>query len=105
MLVLLNSNYESEPLEIDGIVHESSFRLSCAGLTYAAIEVGGVDPIMVMSKAEMWLGWEHGAISGKVDPTLGQLGLVIVLNECLEPLRLPVVVMTTRPVVNAFQSK
>lgn len=76
-----------------------------AGLTYAAIEVGGVDPIMVMSKAEMWLGWEHGAISGKVDPTLGQLGLVIVLNECLEPLRLPVVVMTTRPVVNAFQSK
>lgn len=73
-----------------------------AGLTYAAIELGGVDPIMVMSKAEMWLGLEDGAISGKVDPTLGQLGLVIVLNECLEPLRLPIVVMTTRPVVNAF---
>ncbi len=74
-----------------------------AGLTYAAVELGGVDPILVMSKAEMWLGWEAGAISGKVDPTLGQLGLVIVLNECLEPLRLPIVVMTTKPVVNAFQ--
>jgi hypothetical protein len=74
-----------------------------AGLTYAAVEFGGVDPIMVMSKAEMWLGWENGAISGKVDPTLGQLGLVIVLNECLEPVRLPIVVMTTKPVVNAFQ--
>jgi hypothetical protein len=74
-----------------------------AGLTYAAVEFGGVDPIMVMEKAEMWLGWESGAISGKVDPTLGQLGLVIVLNECLEPVRLPIVVMTTKPVVNAFQ--
>jgi hypothetical protein len=74
-----------------------------AGITYAAVELGGLDPIMVMSKAEMWLGWEHGAISGKVDPTLGQLGLVIVLNECLEPLRLPIVVMTTKPVVNSFQ--
>lgn len=74
-----------------------------AGLTYAAVELGGVDPILVMSKAEMWMGWEAGAISGKVDPTLGQLGLVIVLNECLEPLRLPIVVMTTKPVVNAFQ--
>lgn len=74
-----------------------------AGLTYAAVELGGVDPIMIMSKAETWLGWEYGAISGKVDPTLGQLGMVIVINECLEPLRLPIVVVTTRPVVNAFQ--
>ena len=74
-----------------------------AGLTYAAVELGGVDPILIMSKAETFLGWEYGAISGKVDPTLGQLGMVIVINECLEPVRLPIVVMTTRPVVDAFQ--
>jgi hypothetical protein len=76
-----------------------------AGLSYAAIELGGVDPIMVASKVEMWMGWENGAISGKLDPTLGQIGLVVAVNECLEPLRLPVVVLTTKPVVNFFTRK
>ena len=73
-----------------------------AGLSYAAIELGGVDPLMVAAKIENFLGWEPMSISGKLDPTLGQIGLVVAVNECLEPLRLPFVVMTTKPVVNAF---
>ena len=74
-----------------------------AGLSYAAIELGGVDPLIVANKIEMFLGWENNSLAGRLDPTLGQIGLVIAVNECLEPLRLPFVVFTTKPVVNAFQ--
>lgn len=73
-----------------------------AGLSYLAIEWGGVDPIMVASKVETFLGWEEMSIAGKLDPTIGQIGLVVAMNECLEPLRLPFVVVTTKPVVNFF---
>lgn len=76
-----------------------------AGMSYVAIEVGGVDPLMVAAKVESFLGWERDAIAGKLDPTLGQIGLVVAVNECLEPLRLPVVVMTTKPVVNFFTKR
>lgn len=76
-----------------------------AGLSYLAIEVGGVDPIMVAHKIESFLGWEYDAIAGKVDPQIGMVGLVIAVNECLEPLRLPFVVLTTKPVVNFFTKK
>jgi len=75
---------------------------STAGLSYAAIELGGVDPLMVAAKIETLVGWEPMSISGKLDPTLGQIGLVVAVNECLEPLRLPFVVVTTKPVVNFF---
>ena len=72
-----------------------------AGLSYAAIEVGGVDPLVVATQVEGLLGWE-GTLTDRLDPTLGQIGLVVVANECLEPLRLPFVVLTTRPVVRWF---
>ena len=76
-----------------------------AGLSYLAIEVGGVDPIMVAHKIESFLGWEYDAIAGRVDPQIGMVGLVVAVNECLEPLRLPFVVLTTKPVVNFFTKK
>ena len=76
-----------------------------AGLSYAAIELGGVDPLIVANKLEMFLGWENNSLAGRLDPTLGQIGLVVAVNECLEPLRLPFVVFTTKPVVNAFSKK
>lgn len=75
---------------------------STAGLSYAAIELGGVDPMMVAAKIENFMGWEAAYLSGKLDPTLGRIGLVVAVNECLEPLRLPFVVVTTKPVVNFF---
>ena len=76
-----------------------------AGLSYLAIEFGGVDPIMVAHKLESFLGWEYDAIAGRVDPQIGMVGLVVAVNECLEPLRLPFVVLTTKPVVNFFTKK
>jgi len=75
---------------------------STALLTYAAIEVGNVDAIALIAKADAWTGYD---ISTKVDPTFGTIGLTMAVNEMLEPLRLPVVVLTTKPVVEAFSSK
>mmetsp|Transcript_37864 Transcript_37864/g.91270 ORF Transcript_37864/g.91270 Transcript_37864/m.91270 type:complete len:256 (-) Transcript_37864:821-1588(-) len=76
-----------------------------AGLSYLAIEWGGVDPLMVAAKAENFLGLEPMSISGRLDPALGKIGLAIAMNECLEPLRLPFVVVTTKPVVNFFRRR
>jgi len=73
---------------------------STAVLTYGAIELGNVDAIAMLAKVDAWTGYE---ISTKVDPTLGTIGLTLAVNECLEPLRLPVVVLTTKPVVHFFQ--
>lgn len=72
---------------------------SMAMLTYGAIEVGGIDAIAILAKADTWIGTE---ISTKVDPTLGTIGLTIAVNELLEPVRLPIVVFTTKPVVHFF---
>ena len=74
-------------------------------MSYAAMKVGGVDPLVVAAKAEMWLGLEYGSITGRLDPTLGEIGLVLLLNELLEPIRLPFVVMTTKPVVDAMSRR
>jgi hypothetical protein len=73
-----------------------------ACLTYGAIELGNVDAIALIGKIDNFTGYE---ISSKVDPTLGTIGLTIAINECLEPLRLPIVVLTTKPVVNFFTGK
>jgi hypothetical protein len=73
-----------------------------ACLTYGAIELGNVDAIALIGKLDNFTGYE---ISSKVDPTLGTIGLTIAINECLEPLRLPIVVLTTKPVVNFFTGK
>eukprot|EP00555_Chaetoceros_dichaeta_P003577 CAMPEP_0198252272 /NCGR_PEP_ID=MMETSP1447-20131203/2796_1 /TAXON_ID=420782 /ORGANISM="Chaetoceros dichaeta, Strain CCMP1751" /LENGTH=150 /DNA_ID=CAMNT_0043937455 /DNA_START=203 /DNA_END=655 /DNA_ORIENTATION=- len=75
---------------------------STALLTYAAIEIGNVDAIAIIAKADAWTGYE---ISTKIDPTIGTIGLTMAVNEMLEPLRLPVVVLTTKPVVEAFSPK
>lgn len=75
---------------------------STALLTYAAIEIGNVDAIAIIAKADAWTGYE---ISTKIDPTIGTIGLTMAVNEMLEPLRLPVVVITTKPVVELFSPK
>ena len=75
---------------------------STAGLTYAAIEVGGVDVMALLGRLDVWTGYD---ISSKVDPTIGTIGLTVAVNELLEPLRLPIVVFTTKPIVDSFNSR
>lgn len=75
---------------------------STAALTYAAIEVGGIDAIALIAKVDNLTGFE---ISQKIDPAVGTIGLTLAVNEMLEPLRLPIVVFTTKPIVDTLSSK
>jgi hypothetical protein len=72
-----------------------------AMLTYGAIELGGVDAMALFVKLDGYTGYD---ISSRIDPTLGTIGLTIAVNEILEPLRLPFVVVTVKPVVETFSS-
>jgi len=73
-----------------------------AALTYATIKVGGVDAIVLLAKLDGYTGYD---ISSKVDPALGTVALSLAVNELLEPLRLPIVVLTTKPIVNYFYAR
>ena len=72
---------------------------STAVLTYGAIEVLDVDAIALLSRVDNYTGLD---IANKVDPTLGTIGLTVAVNEMIEPLRLPIVVFTTKPVVDTL---
>eukprot|EP00543_Licmophora_paradoxa_P004631 CAMPEP_0202449600 /NCGR_PEP_ID=MMETSP1360-20130828/8313_1 /ASSEMBLY_ACC=CAM_ASM_000848 /TAXON_ID=515479 /ORGANISM="Licmophora paradoxa, Strain CCMP2313" /LENGTH=152 /DNA_ID=CAMNT_0049067559 /DNA_START=54 /DNA_END=512 /DNA_ORIENTATION=+ len=72
---------------------------STAILTYFAIEIGNVDALALIAKVDGWTGLR---ISTYIDPTVGTIGLVLAINELIEPLRLPLVIVTTKPVVNAL---
>ncbi len=75
---------------------------STAALTYAAIEVGGIEAIELIARVDNLTGFEF---SQKVDPAVGTIGLTLIINEMLEPLRLPIVVFTTKPIVDTLSSK
>eukprot|EP00560_Eucampia_antarctica_P003756 CAMPEP_0197832798 /NCGR_PEP_ID=MMETSP1437-20131217/16221_1 /TAXON_ID=49252 ORGANISM="Eucampia antarctica, Strain CCMP1452" /NCGR_SAMPLE_ID=MMETSP1437 /ASSEMBLY_ACC=CAM_ASM_001096 /LENGTH=102 /DNA_ID=CAMNT_0043436383 /DNA_START=386 /DNA_END=694 /DNA_ORIENTATION=+ len=75
---------------------------SSAFMIYGAIKFGNVDVMTMIAKVDGWTGYD---ISSKVDPTLGTIGVTVVANEMLEPLRLPFVIMTTKPVVEFFYPK
>jgi hypothetical protein len=67
------------------------------GLCYSSIQLGLIDAASILNKVDEFTGYN---IVAHVDPTLGAIGLALVLNEVLEPIRLPIVVMTTKPVVH-----
>lgn len=64
---------------------------------YLGLDVLGLDPMQVLDRVDQTFGW---SLSDKVDPQLGKLGIVLVLNEMLEPLRLPFVIVTLKPVMD-----
>jgi hypothetical protein len=70
---------------------------STFGLSYSAIQLGLIDTMAVLENLEVWTGL---AVTAHVDPTLGSIGLAVALNEVIEPLRLPIVLYTTKPVVH-----
>lgn len=75
---------------------------SSAFMIYSAITLGNVDVMAMIGKVDGWTGYD---ISSKVDPTLGTIGVTVVANELLEPVRIPFVIMTTKPVVEFFYPK
>jgi hypothetical protein len=76
--------------------------MSTACLTYGAVEMGVIDASAIIAKADAFTGFD---MTSKVDPQLGAIGITLVLNEMLEPIRLPIVVMTTKPVIERFYPK
>eukprot|EP00526_Cylindrotheca_closterium_P023330 CAMPEP_0113620998 /NCGR_PEP_ID=MMETSP0017_2-20120614/10716_1 /TAXON_ID=2856 /ORGANISM="Cylindrotheca closterium" /LENGTH=167 /DNA_ID=CAMNT_0000530705 /DNA_START=184 /DNA_END=687 /DNA_ORIENTATION=+ /assembly_acc=CAM_ASM_000147 len=71
-------------------------------MVYGAIDLGGLDAMMIISKSDNALSQltgSHWALAEKIDPQLGQIGVTLVLNELLEPIRLPFVVVTLKPAV------
>lgn len=71
--------------------------VATAGMTYGAIELGGWDAMALIAQLDNLTGFH---LVDKVDPTVGTIGVTLVVNEMLEPLRLPIVIMTTKPVVH-----
>lgn len=68
---------------------------------YLAIDLG-MDAMVLISKADYYLSQITGtewAIAEKVDPQLGKIGVALVMNEMLEPIRLPFVVVTLKPTI------
>lgn len=66
------------------------------GIVYLGIDIGGFDAMYLLERIDSNLGW---SVSEKVDPQLGKMGVALILNECLEPVRLPFVVGTLKPVM------
>ena len=73
--------------------------MSSGVLVFGALTVGGLDAMAVLAKADAYTGLDW---SSRVDPALGMLGITVVLNEMLEPVRLPFVVFTVKPVMDRF---
>lgn len=66
------------------------------GVVYLGIDFGGFDAMAVLERVDSNFGW---SLTEKVDPQLGKMGVALILNECLEPVRLPFVVVTLKPVM------
>lgn len=67
------------------------------GVVYLGIDFGGLDAMALLERIDSNLGW---SLSATVDPQLGKMGVALILNECLEPVRLPFVVVTLKPVMD-----
>jgi hypothetical protein len=76
-----------------------SMWMASFGVTYTAIDAGLIDAMSLLSQFDNLTGFD---MSSKIDPTVGTIGVAAVLNECLEPLRLPFVVVTVKPLVDTF---
>eukprot|EP00934_Nitzschia_sp_Nitz4_P004968 Nitzschia sp. Nitz4//scaffold59_size112058//74022//74591//NITZ4_004116-RA/size112058-processed-gene-0.219-mRNA-1//-1//CDS//3329555144//4958//frame0 len=65
-------------------------------MAYLAIDIGGLDAMSLIGQFDSYTGWN---LTDKVDPELGKIGLALMVNEMMEPIRLPFVVATLRPIV------
>ena len=79
------------------LYHGTYFLLLSKVGTYAAITVGGLDAMDVISRFDQFTGFE---LANKVDPALGKIGITLVLNEAWEPIRLPFVITTLKPIMD-----
>lgn len=72
---------------------------STFAICYGTIEVGNVDTMALIAQMDARFGWD---MASKVDPEMGKIGMALLLNELAEPLRLPLVIVTVKPVMDRF---
>eukprot|EP00039_Didymoeca_costata_P023071 m.5899 g.5899 ORF g.5899 m.5899 type:complete len:207 (+) comp3431_c0_seq1:157-777(+) len=66
---------------------------------FGAAQAGIFEPMVVID----WIdGVFDSDLRGKIDPSWGNLAVAIVLNEAIEPLRFPVAVAVTPPILRMF---
>jgi len=77
------------------------YYFACWGLSgaalYGLLQVAGVDAMAWIAAIDGYTGWD---LAARVDPQMGKIGLTLVLNEVIEPVRLPIVILTVKPVVD-----
>jgi len=78
-----------------------AYYFSVWGLTgigvYMLLQFGNVDAMALIARVDSMTGFDFAS---KIDPTYGTIGLTLVVNEMIEPLRLPIVILTVKPVVD-----
>ena len=97
-LFFANLLYNKSNVETLALNLVLAFLLPQVG-TYAAITVGGLDAMDIIARFDQFTGFE---LAQKVDPALGKMGLCLALNECWEPIRLPFVVATLKPIMETI---
>jgi Protein of unknown function (DUF1279) len=68
-----------------------------AALCYAGITVFDVDTMALVARMDSATGFD---MASKIGPETGKIAMAIILNEALEPIRLPVVIATVKPVMH-----
>ena len=70
---------------------------STAIVCYGAITIFDVDTLALVAQIDNLTGF---SLVDKVDPEMGKIGMTVLVNEAIEPIRLPFVIVTCKPVVD-----
>jgi hypothetical protein len=68
---------------------------------YGTISIFRIDTLRLLRSVDSRTGW---SLSRKINPTMGKVGMALIANELLEPIRLPAVLVTVKPVVDTLRS-
>ena len=71
--------------------------ISTGIVCYTTITLFDVDVMYLLQQIDVRTGY---AISEQVNPEYGKIGMALVINEIIEPLRLPIVIVTVKPVID-----
>jgi hypothetical protein len=77
----------------------SLWSASCAGV-YVAIDLCGIDAMELLTHVHERTGFD---VASHIEPEWGNLGLAVAVNELLEPIRLPLVLFTVKPVMDTVR--
>ena len=64
---------------------------------YGTITLFNVDTIYLLQQLDAQTGFH---LSEQVNPEHGKIGMALIVNEIIEPIRLPIVIVTVKPVID-----